>query len=233
MGPVGSGTSTGTIYREIASAAGTYYYRFVAANAVDTVRGSIRSYNIGPPYAPAVTASYDGAAFRATLSWTHSGTVVAQQFRVERRLTGTTAWRDIAGVSGTTRSYVDASLPVDSARSYDYRVRACAADASCTSSSVVAVQAQGLAAPPGLTAVRTATGQVTLSWQDVAGELAYVVQWRTDPAGPWKHLVSTGANRTEYTTASVTPGTTNYYRVAGEASSFRQGAFSHTSITVP
>jgi len=210
-------------------AAGKYYYRAAASNTAGTVRGAIRSFDTSPPPAPALAAAFDGALFRVSLSWTYSGPPL--QFRVERRPLGQTAWRDMGGVPADGRSFVDAGVPVDSAGSYQYRVRVCGA--SCTYSNLAPVQTQPLAAPGGLTAAREASGQVTLSWQDVAGEVAYLVQWRTDPAGPWKHVVSTGANRTSYTTASVTPGVTNHYRVSGEASGFRRGQASVTSIAVP
>jgi hypothetical protein len=210
-------------------APGKYHYRVAASNEVGTVRGAIRSFDTSPPPPPALTATFDAALFRAMLSWTYSGPPAV--FRVERRPMGQTTWTDVGGVPSDGRSFVDASLPVHEARTYEYRVYVCGSP--CTYTNVVPVRTQVLAAPGGFTAAPAAGGQVTLTWHDVAGEVAYLIQWRTDPASPWKHVVSTGANRTSYTTSSVTPGVVNHYRVTGEASGFRQGLSSQTSIALP
>jgi hypothetical protein len=228
----GSGVSPVAYYAMLTlPAAGKYYYRAAASNSVGTVRGAIQSFDTSPPPAPAFSASFDPSAFRVVMSWTHSGTPAPTQFRVERRRAGYEYWGELGVVPAGTTSFVDASLRVDSAWSFEYRVRACAT--SCGTSNAVLVNMPAMAAPAGFTATRTPDGQVALSWQDITGELAYLIQWRTDPAGPWKHVVSTGANRTSYTTASVTPGVTNYYRITGEASSYRRGPSSVTSIAVP
>jgi hypothetical protein len=213
-------------------AAGKYYYRAAASNSVETVRGPIQSFDTGAPPAPVLAApAFDPALFRVTLSWTHSGTPAPTQFRVDRRLPGETAWRDLGGVGPAVRSFVDASIPVSQSQLVEYRVRACGA--SCTLSSVRTVQTQAMAAPPGFTAAQAPNGQVTLTWQDISGEVAYLIQWRSGPNGSWTNVLTTGADRTQYTGSAVTPGTTNYYRVSGEASGFRRGPVSETLLMVP
>ncbi|HSU17728.1 fibronectin type III domain-containing protein [Longimicrobium sp.] len=231
---VGAGTNAVTFTDSVAVSPGvTYYYRAAASNSVGTVRGAIKSFYAGPPATPSLSAAFDPAGYRIATSWTHSGVGTPTRFRLERRTTGQTAWTQLVDYPTTySSSYQDASFPANAARSYDYRVLACNASNECAPSSIVTVQTQPLAAPAGLQVARTATG-VTLSWQNITGEVDFLVQWRTDPSAPWKTLVSTGANVTSYSTASATPGATNYYRVAGEASGFRVGVFSETSIAIP
>jgi hypothetical protein len=212
----------------------TYYYRAAASNSLGTVRGAIQSFQPGGPSAPAATAAFDLANYRIVVSWTHDGVGTPTRFLVERRTTGQTAWTQVRDVHvSQPRTYLDVSFPANAARAYDYRVRACNAADECVPSNVATVQTQPLSAPAGFTAAPAAGGQVNLTWQEITGEVAYLIQWRTDPAGPWKNVVSTRADLTQYATSSVTPGVTNYYRVAGEASGFRQGLFSETSIAVP
>jgi hypothetical protein len=232
---MGSGVTVKTFSDTVAVASGqTYYYRAAASNSQGTLRGAIKSFHAGPPSAPGLTAVFDLPNFRIVVTPTHDGGGTPTQFRVERRATGQTAWT-LAQTQYNTSPYphVFESFPANAARSFDWRVHACNAAGECTTSAVATVQTQPLAAPAGFTAAPAAGGQVRLTWQEITGEVAYLIQWRTDPAGTWKSVVSTGANRTEYTTTSVTPGVTNYYRLAGEASSFRQGFFSETSIAVP
>jgi hypothetical protein len=233
--PVGSGVSAVTFSDTVAATPGqTYYYRAAASNSLGTLRGAIKSFHAGPPSAPGLTAAFDLPNYRIVVTVTHDGAGTPTLFQLERRPTGQTAWTLETQMS-TPRAHVDPDLsfPANAARSFDYRARACNAAGECSAWVASTVQTQPLAPPAGLTAVRLENGQVTVSWQDITGESAYVVQWRTDPAAPWKQLVSTGASRTSYTTSSVTPGVTNHYRVAGQVYQFRTGLFSETSITVP
>jgi hypothetical protein len=233
---VGAGVSPKAFTDTVAPAPGvTYYYRAAASNSLGTVRGAIASFQSGGPSAPAATATFDLSNYRIVVSWTHDGFGTPTHFRVDRRTAGQTAWDQVnyAEATSTPRTRFDVAFPANAARSYEYRVRACNAAGECTPSNVVPVQTQPLAAPAGLSAVPAANGQVTVSWQDIPGDAGYLLQWRTDPAGPWKGVVSTGANRTSYTSSSITPGVTNYYRVAGEASGYRYGLFSEISIVAP
>jgi len=228
---VGSGTAAVAFTDTVAVTSGlTYYYRAAASNSAGTVRGTIQSFYAGPPAAAVVTAAFSLASYRIQVTWTHSGVGSPTLFRLDRRATGQTAWTEVTSTVGNI--FLDTSFPANAARSYDYRVRSCNAAGECTPSSTQTVQTQALAAPGAFSAQLSAV-KVTLTWQDITGEVDYLVQWRTDPSAPWHTLLTTSANVNVYTTASVTPGATNYYRIAGEASGFRTGVFSETSIAVP
>ena len=233
--PVGSGVSAVPFADTVAVASGqTYYYRAAASTSRGTVRGAIRSFHAGPPTAPGLTATFDLAGYRILVTPTHDGGGSPTQFRIERRSTGQTAWTLVQTQPSTTPGMlIESPFPASSARSFDYRAHACNAADECTASVVRTVQTQPLAAPAGFKAVPLPNGQVEVSWQDITGEVDYLLQWRTDPAGPWRHVLSTGPNVTGLATGSVTPGVVNYYRVAGEASGFRTGIFSETSVAVP
>jgi len=231
---VGAGMSPVTLTTPITLPAGQiYYYRLAASNSQGTVYGATRSIGSQPPAAAVPSAAFDLAAYRVAVSWTHSGAGAPTSFRVQRRTTGQTAWTDVSTQPGSARGYFDTAFPATAARAYDYRVVSCNAAAECTPSGVTQAQTQPLATPAGIAAVRNADGTVTVSWQDITGEAAFLVQWRTDPNGAWKNLVTTGVNRTQHTTSSFTPGVTNYYRVAGEASGFRLGAFTQPAAVAP
>jgi hypothetical protein len=209
---------------------GTYYYRVVASDAVETVRGSIRSVYVGPPAAPALTAAFTTAGFQVNLGWTHTGTGAPAQFRVHRRPQGGTTWTLKETLLASARSYVDIQFPVNAARAYDYFVEACNVAGQCTPSTTQSVTTTPMPAPSGVTATLQG-GQVQVLWQDLAGTQGYLVQWRTESTA-WQPLITTGNNVTSHTTTRVTPGTTNHYRVAGVASG-RTGPFTETSVVVP
>ena len=88
-----------------------------------------------------------------------------------------------------------------------------------------------LRAPTGLTAAPADSGKVSLTWQPVPNAVRYLVQWRSTPTGEWSLL--SNENRTYYTGRAIEPGRTNYYRVAAEASGFRQGIFAEIALQVP
>jgi hypothetical protein len=66
---------------------------------------------------------------------------------------------------------------------------------------------------------------VRLSWEDVAGDEMYLVQWRKGVGEAWTTLVTTSVNRTSYSTDSLTLAETNDYRVAVMTADFRVGDF--------
>jgi hypothetical protein len=218
--------------------AGTYYYRAAASNSVGTVRGAILSFNTTPPPPPsapsaaALTVSFDSVSFRIVASWTYSA-VNPTQFRMERRTTGQTAWTLNATLSGAARSFSDATVPVNGVRAYDYRLLACNAAGECVASNVAQVRTVPLRAPTGLTAAPADSGKVSLTWQPVPNAVRYLVQWRTVANGEWTLLSNETASRTYYTGRRIEPGRTNYYRVAAEASGFRQGIPAEIAIQVP
>lgn len=214
--------------------AGTYYYRVVAANADTTVRGAIRSVFVaGPPAAPALTAAFSDNGFVVNLAWTHSGGGNPSYFRVYRRLEGGSTWALLKHLAASDpRSHVDIQFVVTAPRTYDYYVAACNVANECAPSSQQRVTTVPMDAPTGVTATRLQDGRVQVQWQDAAGTQDYLVQWRTESTG-WTSLVSTGANATSVIVTQVTPGTTNYYRIAGLGIGNRTSAFAETSLVVP
>jgi hypothetical protein len=178
--------------------------------------------------------SFDSVNFRIVTSWTYSAAVNPTQFRMERRTTGQTAWTLNATLSGAARSFSDATVPVNGVRAYDYRLLACNAAGECVASNVAQVRTVPLRAPTGLTAAPADSGKVSLTWQPVPNAVKYLVQWRTNPpAGSWTVLSNETASRTYYIGRGIEPGRTNYYRVAAEASGFRQGIPAEIAIQVP
>ncbi|HEX2207104.1 MAG TPA: fibronectin type III domain-containing protein [Longimicrobium sp.] len=92
-----------------------------------------------------------------------------------------------------------------------------------------------LPAVPGFTAQANIQSfnppRVWLSWQDVAGEDSYLIQWRPGSSSTWRTLVTTGANRTGFGTDSARIGEYNHYRIAAMTSSFQAGPFTTLLMT--
>lgn len=68
--------------------------------------------------------------------------------------------------------------------------------------------------------------RVELSWEDVAGEDAYLIQWRVGEDGAWTTLLTTSRDRTSYVTDSMSFVAPNYYRIAAMTSAFEIGPYS-------
>lgn len=100
------------------------------------------------------------------------------------------------------------------------------------SSSIVQLSAPAnFAAVPGVGDPETA---VDLTWDDVANESNYEIQYSsTGGSGPWLPLTEPAANATSYTHTGLTPGTTYHYRIRaiGDGVSFSDSAFSTDATT--
>lgn len=73
--------------------------------------------------------------------------------------------------------------------------------------------AQSPATPANLTATSAGTGQIQLSWSDVAGETGFIVQRSSDGTDGWTGIATIAPGETTYEDTGLSPSTTYYYRV--------------------
>jgi fibronectin type 3 domain-containing protein len=169
-----------------------------------------------PPYArPAAPATLTATPgeLQATLSW--SAVAGATGYNIKRATAAGGPYTTIAtGV--LTTSYVDKGL--DSSKTYYYVISAVNTIAACESaanSPEASVKPTGTCTKPAAPTV-TATpgnGQVTLTWEAVAGATAYAID-RSETSGTgYASLAQVTAPTTTYLDVAVTFGKTYYYRV--------------------
>jgi hypothetical protein len=80
---------------------------------------------------------------------------------------------------------------------------------------------------PILSAVHSSTcgsGQIDLSWNNVANETGYVLEYSTNSSsGPWSNLINLGADVTSYPHTGLSAGTLYYYRIRATSSAGNSG----------
>ena len=185
-----------------------------------------------PPKAPTGllgTASGRGNNQIVTLTWIDAS-ANETGFIVQRGLTATGPWTDLATLPADTVSYVDA-LGTSRVTTYYYQVLAIntvgytgvpgysnMTVSGATLPVLVGVLPQVPADPTNLTAVPQAGPQVLLTWIDNAiDETGFVVERSTDGGATWSLLVQlpfrTGTGSVSYTDVTVFANNTYSYRV--------------------
>ncbi|MFO7535130.1 MAG: choice-of-anchor Q domain-containing protein [Kiritimatiellia bacterium] len=202
--------STGTVSVSDAVLSGTD----VVADAIRLVfRSATVPAGVPPPAAPSVLTASANVANQISLFWQDNATNETG-FKIERSLDAL-GFAQIATVGGNITSYVNAGLADNVA--YYYRVRSynAAADSAYANVSSAKTLAALMppAAPSNLTAVATASNQITVAWQDKSGdETGFKVESGTDGSA-YSQIALTGPNVTSTVHIGRAVGVTNYYRV--------------------
>lgn len=203
-------TSTGL------SASVTYYYRVSATNAAgDSGYANIASATtptlVTAPAAPSGLTAVQNSPSQITLAWTdNSGNEAG--FKIERGTNGTT-FTQITTVGSNITNYANTGLLANI--TYYYRVRANNAVGDSAYANVASATTPGLApaAPSGLTALPTASNQITLAWRDNSdNETGFKIERSTDGVS-FSQIAVAGSNSSNYVHSAVAVGVTNYYRV--------------------
>lgn len=164
-----------------------------------------------PPPPVGFSAGFRADSFAVELGWTHDGTQLASQWRLERREAAESAWTTVAADSGVGGRWLDGSFAVGTARTLEYRVLVCNA-AGCGASVTSAVEIPALPAPASFTAVAGADG-ITLAWEhDAPGDWIYQVLRRTASTG-FAPRVTTAPGAESFLDTKVSQGETYYYQV--------------------
>jgi fibronectin type 3 domain-containing protein len=234
---VGTTGQSVTTFTDTNLASGTaYFYRVIATSAGgNSSPSSVASATtpVVPPAAPAGVAAQPVSSSSIQITWsTASG---ATSYTVQRSTTGLGSWSTVG--TTTTTSYVDGGLVANTI--YYYQVIANNAGGSSPPSGVAsaATYPPPPLAPAGVAAAAVSTSQITVTWNDVAGESGFVVQRSPDGSGSWANVGSTNAGVLTYADTGLAANTTYYYRViasnAGGNSPPSSVVFASTSALLP
>lgn len=101
---------------------------------------------------------------------------------------------------------------------------------NATSESSIITQ---LIAPANFTAVADGETEIDLTWDDVANESSYLIEWSLDGVGGWSTLSTPAANATSANQTGLTAGATRYYRIkaVGDGIGYTDSPYSSTAGT--
>lgn len=162
------------------------------------------------------TASSQADHAKINLSWRQN--TPDTSFRVERTLgpvNSSSVWDVIAEPASGTTAYQDTGRT--GGTTYCYRISAFSG--SLNSRKIETCAATTLAAPVLNAPVGDSTIQISLSWNNVAGNTGYRIERRTGTGGNWDLLAVKTANDNSHADTPLAPGTTYYYRIYTNSSS--------------
>ncbi len=159
---------------------------------------------------PATVAAQPNSSTAIHIEW--DKVPVATGYAVERKQEDTQqGWLTIVKVQEHVTAYTDVGLDADT--TYFYRVSALTDEGAAPPSDIVSATTPiAVPAATDVTAVAT-LDTIALTWTDVADETGYRVERSLDGATDWVELATTGQDVTFYVNATLSPGTTYYYRV--------------------
>jgi hypothetical protein len=159
---------------------------------------------------PATIAAQPHSSTAIDLEWDE--VPVANGYSVERKTEESQqGWLTIVKVQEDVTDYTDDGLAA--ATTYFYRVSALTDDGTAPPSDVVSATTPiAVPAATNVTAVAT-LDTIALTWTDVDDETGYRVERSLDGATDWIGIATTGQDVTTYVNATLSPGTTYYYRI--------------------
>ncbi|MGO8669919.1 MAG: fibronectin type III domain-containing protein, partial [Capsulimonadaceae bacterium] len=208
----------------------TYFYKVAAVNTGGT-SGMSNESSATPvppvPAAPSGLAATPGNG-QVSLSWTSS--TGATSYNVYR---GTATGAESATPltpSSTTTTYTDAT--VINGTTYFYKVAAVnqGGTSGLSNEASTTPNPPAPSAPTGLTAT-PGNAQVSLSWSSSTGATSYNVYRGTATGAESATPIATSTTSTAYTDASVTNGTTYFYKVAAVNAGGTSGLSNEGSAT--
>jgi hypothetical protein len=159
---------------------------------------------------PATIAAQPHSSTAIYLEWDEVS--VATGYSVERKTEESQqGWLTIVKVHEDVTDYTDDGLAAET--TYFYRVSALTDDGTAPPSDVVSATTPiAVPAATDVTAVAT-LDTIALTWTDVDDETGYRVERSLDGATGWTEIATTGQDVTTYVNATLSPGTTYYYRI--------------------
>jgi hypothetical protein len=160
-----------------------------------------------PPSNPAATAL---SSTSVRFTWADNSNNEAQ-FAIERRLSGSGSFIQIATVGANVTTYTDNTVLPGTA--YDYHVRATNSAGASGFSNTVTVTTP-LPAPTSLAATALSPTSVRLNWVDNSNnETQFGIERRLSPSGTFAQIATVGASVVTYTDNTALSGTAYDYRV--------------------
>ena len=211
----------------------TYYYRIFAYNDVGNSGYSDTNSDTTPPNIP--TAPNNLAAIASelniTLTWSDNSDNETG-FKLERSITGSGVWTQIASIAANTGFYGDTGLSAGT--SYSYRIRSYNISGNSNySTTATAVTLAVPSAPLYLSANTLSSTEITVSWTDSSSnETGFKIE-RSPNGSVWTQIATVSSNVTSYIDTGLTPETSYYYRArAYNAAGNSDYSNTDTSITL-
>ncbi|MDD5512216.1 MAG: C25 family cysteine peptidase, partial [Candidatus Omnitrophica bacterium] len=194
----------------------TYYYRINAyngnGNSAYSNLASIATPDSGP-VAPSNLSAVATSSSSINLTWQDNSTD-EQGFNVERSLSATSGFVEIATVAAGIEIYNDQGLLADTR--YYYRVRSYNIEGASAYSNVAdeITPESGPAAPSNLTAVASSSSAINLNWTDNStDEEGFKVERSLSGTGGFAEVADLAAGTTSLIDPGLNANTTYYYRV--------------------
>jgi fibronectin type 3 domain-containing protein len=207
-------TSSTTSYTNSSLAPSTAYYYKVSAIASGGAEGALSLFAMAatpaePPPAPQNLSASALSSSSIAITWT--AVTGAVSYKIYRSGTATGTFAEIG--NSAAASYTNTGLAVSTA--YYYKVSA--VDSAGTEGALSAAASATTPAPPpetplGVTAVASAPGNITITWQSAAGAAYYRIYRADSDAGPFTGIDSSAA--TGYTDIGLNPSTVYYYKIS-------------------
>ncbi|MBN1672531.1 MAG: fibronectin type III domain-containing protein, partial [Kiritimatiellae bacterium] len=169
-----------------------------------------------PPAAPGSLAATALCASSVRLTW-RDNSANEEQFKLDRRQSGTTEWVRIATLPANTAAYTDTGLPAGTRFYYQVKAWNTAGGNSPCSNVADATTAAAQpppAAPSGLSAAALSSSAIRLEWTDNArDEDGFRLDRRQSGTTVWAQIAALPANTTTHTDTGLPAGTKFYYTV--------------------
>jgi hypothetical protein len=161
-------------------------------------------------------------------------------FLIQRRLTSSSNFDNIAITAPNTEEYVDESSGLFGGGQFTYRVKVFnQSDSAASSETSVTMWLFDLDPPSDLQAAVIDTPQyqqkaVRLTWTDNSNqETQYLIERKTGLQGTYLQIASLSADITQYDDAQITDGATYVYRIRAGRENKRSDYSNEVSIDVP
>jgi|GEM_PF-2147622 len=202
------------------------------ATSVMPVAGAIA------PAAPSSLVATASSFTAVQLNWSDNSNNEID-FVIQRSLTGTGGWRQIAVPIAGQTSYSDTGL--NALTTYHYRILAAnggGASAYSANATVTTPSAPVATPPPtNLASIVDSFSEITLTWTDnTTDETNFVIERSLDGTTGWSAIATLGPDITLYQNVGLTAASTYYYRVYANApggTSAFSGVASATTAVLP
>jgi hypothetical protein len=188
----------------------------IIGSAIDIGGDEYNSGTVTIPTAPSSLVATANSSSQITINWTDNSTNEIS-FIVERSLSSSSGFAQVATVGSNVTSYVNTGLA--SGTTYYYRVAATNSAgtsfysnvANATTTTVVTIPI----APSSLVATTNSSSQITINWTDNSNnETSFVIERSLSSSSGFAQVATVGSNVTSYVNTALASGTSYYYRVA-------------------
>jgi hypothetical protein len=222
-----------TAYTYVSPTCGsTAYFRIAAFNEAGSNTSSTQSLIPCQVTSPTGLSAVHQSMIRIHLSWSDNA-VNETGFKIERKLTGSGDWVEIAAAPANATSFSDASLACGT--SYDYRVRAVNAVGSSLYSITATTVTDPCSTPPTPSTIAVyhhGSGTLLVMWENVDGEDGFYLQ-RSENQIDWVDIAATGKDVAWYLDAGLTDDAMYTYRVRAFKTGFADSSPSPTASEDP